>query len=194
MSRVNLLPDEVRQQRRGRARARQIRFFGLCVLFLLAGLYAIRTGQIFLLRRDLDQVAAQQASVQAQLDELADVRAVREAVVAGRGLVTQLLRGEVSWSEQMLEVAQTVPAGFQLDSLSGQLTPDSTTGVIGSMTFTASSQQLLSAESWLIRIETQEGWANGWVSSVASEGTTFSVTGSLDLTADALSPRGGGPA
>ncbi|MFM7718626.1 MAG: hypothetical protein ACKO8G_03915, partial [Actinomycetota bacterium] len=66
MSRVNLLPDEVRQQRRGRARARQIRFFGLCVLFLLAGLYAIRTGQIFLLRRGPEQGAEQQAAIQKQ--------------------------------------------------------------------------------------------------------------------------------
>lgn len=194
MSRVNLLPDEVRQQRRNRGRVRQIRFFGICGLLLLGGLYAVRTGQILLLQAQLNDLRDEQAAVQAKVDALAEVRTTRDAVVVGEGLTLQLLSGEVSWSEQLLEIATAVPDGFGLTSLSGQAVADSGTGIVGSVSFTATAPQILPAETWLVRIAAQEGWANGWVSSVIGDAGAFAVNGSFDLTADAITPRGGGPA
>lgn len=195
MSRVNLLPPEVRKSRRDADLARRIRFFAICGFLLLGGLYAIRTTELFLVNRDRDSVRQEQALVQARLAELAEVRAQRDAIIAGEALTAQLLTGEVAWSDQFVRIAGAIPVGVVLTSLDGQVAGDQGVGVIGSVSFSASSQQLIPAEAWLRRLAVEEGWANGWVSSaILAESETFTVTGSVDLTTDAISARGRGPA
>lgn len=193
MTTVNLLPPEVRRQRRETALAHRIRFAALCLLLLLGGIYALRSVQVFLIDQDLEEVRAAQATVQIRLDELADVSAQRDAVAAGRSLTVTLLSGEVLWSQQLLRVAETVPSGVRFTSYTGQLAEDTTSVIVAVATFAGTSDTFVPTEAWLIRIAAQEGWANGWVSSFTSaEGGSFSVTGSYDLTRVALSPRGGG--
>lgn len=195
MTTVNLLPPEVRKQRREAALAHRIRFAALCFLLLLGGIYALRTVQVFLIDQDLEELRAAQASVQVRLDQLADVSAQRDAVAAGRSLTATLLSGEVLWSQQLLRVAETVPSGVRFTSFNGQLTEDPTLGIVAVVTFAGASDTFVPTEAWLVRIAAQEGWANGWVSSLTSaEGGSFSVAGSYDLTPAALSARGGGPA
>lgn len=195
MSRVNLLPPEVRKARRDADLSRRIRFVAICGLLLLGGLYAIRTTELFLVNRDLDSVRDGRAAVEAELAELAEVRAQRDAIIAGEVLTAQLLTGEVSWSDQFVRIAGAVPSGVVLTSLDGQVIGDQGVGVIGSVSFSAASQQLIPAEAWLRRLAVEEGWANGWVSSaILAESETFTVTGSVDLTTDAISSRGRGPA
>lgn len=195
MSRVNLLPPEVRKARRDAGLARRIRFLGLCALLLLGGVYGIRTVQLFLVNGDLDAVRQEQAAVEAQLSELSDVATKRDAISAGEALTAEVLRGEVAWSDQFIRIARAVPPGVTLTSLGGQVSGDQGVGVIGSISFTAVSQQLIPTETWLVRLEAQEGWANGWVTSaVAVENQNFTIGGSIDLTVDAISARGRGPA
>lgn len=193
MSQVNLLPPEVRKARRDIRLVQRIRFFALCGFLLLGGIYAIRTVELLLVNRDLGSVRDDQALVQARLAELADVRAQRDSIIAGEVLTAQLLAGEISWSDQFIRIARAVPSGVVLTSLDGQVAGDQGVGVIGSMSFSASSQQLIPAEAWLRRLAVEEGWANGWVSSaILAEAEVFTVTGSVDLTTDAISPRGRG--
>lgn len=195
MSRVNLLPPEVRKARRDADLIRRIRFFALCGVLLLGGLYTIRTVELFLVNRDLDSVREDQALVQVRLAELAEVRTQRDAIIAGEALTAQLLIGEVSWSDQFLRIASAVPPGVVLTTLDGQVAGDQGVGVIGSVSFTAASDQLIPAEAWLRRLAIEEGWANGWVSSaILAENEIFTVSGSIDLTTDAISARGRGPA
>lgn len=196
MSRVNLLPPEVRRERRDAALVRQIRFAALCGVLLLGGLYGIRTLQLVFIRGDIDDVRAEQTVVRGSIAELADVAAARDGVARYRTYVAQILAGEVLWSEQLVRVASAVPPGFVLTSLTGQAGPDPGTGIIGSITFSGSSPRLVDARSWLSRIATEEGWANGWLSSLqGGEGTAgLTFTGSVDLTVDAISERGRGGA
>ena len=73
MSRVNLLPPEVRKARRDSDLARRIRFFAICGFLLLGGLYSIRTTELFLVNRDRDAVRDEQVLVElkaAGLDSL----------------------------------------------------------------------------------------------------------------------------
>ncbi|MFM8999040.1 MAG: hypothetical protein ACKOKE_03050 [Actinomycetota bacterium] len=192
--RVNLLPPEVRRARRDAGILRRIRFAGFAVLLLLGGLYAIRTAEVFFLRGDLDDLRAQQATVQVQLQELAEVAAARDAVVAGRALGAQLLRGEVSWSSQLLELSQAIPSGFTLSSMNGSVTSGDVPGLVGTVTFSAISRDFVPTQTWLVRIAAQEGWTNAWVSSIAAEEGSYAVSGSFDLTPEAIAPRGRGTA
>lgn len=195
MSRVNLLPPEVRKARRDAGLVARIKFVALCGVLLLGGLYGIRTVELFLVDRDLDSVRDDQVLVQARLDELGDVRAQRDAIIAGAALTDALLIGEVSWSDQFVRIARAIPPGVVLTTLDGQVVGDQGVGVIGSITFSAASQQLIPAEAWLRRLAVEEGWANGWVSSaILADAQVFTVTGSVDLTTDAISARGRGPA
>lgn len=192
--RINLLPPEVRRARGEAATIRRIRLFGLLALLLLGGLYGIRSAEVIYLRGDLDELRAQQAAGEVERQQLGEVAIARDAVVASQTLGAQLLRGEVSWSQQLLRLSQAVPQGFTFTSVTGSATPDGVGGLVGSVTFSAVSRDFVPAREWLLRIAAQEGWTNGWVSSITSGDNGFAVSGSYDLTAASLSPRGGGPA
>lgn len=194
MTRINLLPPEVRKQRSNARLARSITVFGLAVAALLGGLYLIRTWEIISLNGDLRSLEADRAIVEARFADVEDVAAQQDAVEYGRNVVRALLAGEISWSEQMLKLASTVPGGFRLSSLSGTRSVDPQVPVVGSMAWTASSSGYIPTEGWLGRLATQEGWGNPWLTSVQAEGPELTVNGSVDLTAASVTLRGGGPA
>lgn len=194
MSRINLLPPEVRKARANQKLARSISLFGILAAVLLGGLYLIRTWQVFTLNNELGSVRTEQAAVQSEIDAYAEVAADQAAITYGRNVVAALLAGEVSWSEQMLHFASTVPPGFALSSLSGSLSGEPGLPVIGTLSWTATASTYASTETWLIRLDAQEGWANGWVTSVADSDGSLAVSGSVDLTPLAVTPRGGGAA
>lgn len=194
MSRINLLPPEVRKERENARLARRIRVGGLALVVLLTGLYGIRTWQVVSLRGELDASRSEAAAVQAQLDNYAEIVTQQQAIESAKGIVASLLAGEISWSEQMLTLASTVPSGFALTSVSGTVAPQATTGIIGSLTWSGTSSGYVPAEAWLTRIDAQEGWANGWAGSVQGGDGAVTTSGSVDLTSGAITPRGGGPA
>lgn len=173
---------------------RQIRFVGFAALLLLGGFYGIRSAEVYFLKRDLNDLAAQQASAEAERQQLAEVAAARDAVVSGKTLASQLLRGEISWSNQMLRLSEAVPFGFTLSSFSGSASGGDVAGISGTISFAATAKDFIPAEAWLVRIAAQEGWTNGWVSSISAGEGGFAVSGSFDLTPAAISARGGGPA
>lgn len=194
MSRINLLPPEIRKERANARLARRIRVGGLAMAALLFGIYGIRTWQVISMRGELQAARAESAAVQAQIDAFAEVVAEQQSIESAKAVVNAVLAGEVSWSEQMLTVAATVPSGFSLTSLSGTVAVQTTTSVIGSITWSGSSSGYLQTEAWLARLDAQEGWANGWVGSVQDSEGAVTTTGSVDLTSDAVTTRGGGPA
>lgn len=191
MSRVNLLPPETRRLRKDIGLRRRIRFFGGWILVLLIAIFAVRSYEIYLVDQEGREIETQVAEARAALADLAEVAAARDASRQARALTDQLLADEIAWSQQLLTLARVVPAGFRLSSLTGQAGAQTTPGVVGTMAFTATSAQLVSTEVWLLRIGGEEGWANGWVTSVqAGEGGVFTASGSIDLTSAAVAPRG----
>lgn len=194
MTRINLLPPEVRKERANARLARSITVFGLALAALLGGLYLLRTWEVITLNGDLRELETQRAVVEARFASYADVAAERDALEYGNNVVSALLSGEISWSEQMLKLATTVPPGFTLTSLSGSMSGETGVPVVGSLAWTAASQGFVPTETWLVRLAAQEGWANPWLSSIQGDGGPLTVNGSVDLDADAVTPRGGGPA
>lgn len=191
MSRVNLLPPEFRKRRATARLARQIRFVGICAVLLLGGLYGVRTYNVIELRGELDDVRAEQTSVQAQIDALADVSQTQAAVEASRQIVADLMRGEISWSQQLLHLSTAVPNEFVITSLSGSGVGDPSQVLVGSLQFSATSKGFSPTQFWIQRLQAQEGWANPWVSSAQGTPDT-AVSGTVDLDQQALTTRGGG--
>lgn len=194
MTRVNLLPAEVRSQRRSLRATGRIRRGSLIALLLLGGLYGIRTFEVLRLKSDLEEVRAEKSAIQAEIDSLADIADAQTAVLSGIELERGLWRGEVSWSDLLLRVSRVVPPTFSLTSLSAQAT-GLEGSTIGGVTFAATASNAAEPRLWLQRIAAEEGWANGWLSSVQeSEAGDATVTGSFDLTPASITARGGGPA
>lgn len=194
MSRINLLPPELRKERANARLARMIAVAGMALFVLLAGVYAIRTWQILTLRGELEGALAEKATVESQIGTFADLVAQQQAVAYAKGITASLLSGEISWSDQMLQVASAVPLGVTLTSVSGASTPQADGQLVGSITWSATSTGYVSAEAWLVRLDAQEGWANGWTDSVQGGEGSITANGSVDLTSAAITPRGGGPA
>lgn len=192
MSRVNLLPPEIKKRRANLRLAKRIRFFGLCAVLLLGGLYALRTFEVMGLRSDLADAAAERASVQTQIDGLSEVAQAQASTETARRLILDLMRGEISWSQQMLNLATTVPVGFRIDSVNGSGSGDPTQIIVGSLTFSATADGFTTTQAWIQRMQSQEGWANGWVGSAQGLPETV-VSGSIDLTQSSLTVRGGRP-
>ena len=68
MSRVNLLPPEVRRARADAKRARSVVVVAAALAALLGGVYLVRTLQVLSLNGDLADVRSEQATVQAEID------------------------------------------------------------------------------------------------------------------------------
>lgn len=191
MSRVDLLPAEYRRERTRSALARRLRLLGLCLIGLLAGVYGVRSFEVIGLRSDLRDLEAQSLSVQSSIDALGDVAAQRDAVAYGQSVVDSLSAGEIAWSQQFLRLSSTVPSGFTLSSLSGQ-SADSGGVIIGSISFSATSNGFVPTEQWLMALDDQPGWVNGWIGTLTGTPESgFTVSGTIDLTADALALPGG---
>lgn len=194
MSGVNLLPPEIRAQRLDAARAHRVRRVGILGLAGLVLLYGFWTFQVIMGDRELARLEARRAEVASAVRALDDVAAGRDALLVARGREASLMLGEVSWSGQLIQISRVVPAGFVFTSLSGQSTPGLTTGTVGTITFSAVARRLGPTQMLLVRLRTQEGWSDGWVSSISGDGTDFDVSGSVSITADALTDRGAGGA
>lgn len=190
MTQVNLLPPEVRSERRAATATAGIRRASLIALLLLGGLYGIRSFEVFQLRADLEAIRAEAAATQVRIDALADVASAEQTVRVGADLESALWRGEVSWSELLLRISKAVPPGFTLTSISAQASGvDGPT--IGSVAFSATASSTAQPRLWLERIAAQEGWANAWLGSVQDSGTGATVAGSFDLTPASITLRGG---
>lgn len=194
MTRINLLPPEVRKERGNARLARRISVTGLALAALLAGLYGIRTWQVLGLRAELEAARTQRDALQSDIGAYAEIVAQQSAIASARGLSDLLLAGEVSWSEQMLGIASTVPPGVALTNLSGSISSDPSQPVIGSITWNGTSSDYPATEAWLAALSRRDDWANSWATSVQSSGGALTITGSVDLTSAAVTPRGGGPA
>lgn len=190
MTRVNLIPEEIRRQRSTRGWARRVRFVALCGLIAVGGLYGIRWYQAFTLGGEIRAIESERAATQERMASFQEVVDARAAVALAEQLVGDLSAGSISWSDQMLELARVVPPGFTLSSMTGSVSTG-TAGIVGSVTFSATSRELVPTEVWLLRIAEQEGWANGWVTSVQAEGADYTVTGSFDLTSSLVVAREG---
>lgn len=194
MTQVNLLPPEVRAERRSSIATGRIRRASLMGLLLLGGIYGIRSFELLQLNSDIEATRADAAITQAEIAELSSVEEAQKSVVAGQVLETALWRGEVSWSALLIQISRAVPPGFSLTSLSAQAAGGSGP-MIGNVSFAATAANSAQPRLWLQRIAAEEGWANGWLGSLQEDvGGRATVNGSFDLTTDAITPRGGGPA
>jgi Tfp pilus assembly protein PilN len=209
MSRVNLLPPELRELEALRRRTVLVGLAGVAVLALLGLFYFFQGTKLSTEQSDLDQVRASSAITQQQISELQPYADLQQQLQAKKQLKDTLFQNEISWSGVLLDVSRVIPDPSYLTTLTGAVTaptgtvigssgtPTSSTSLIGTMTFAGVSDQTETIASWLTRLEDVKGWVNPWVNSAQEQGADsgiYAFDSGIDLTIDAVTVRGRGGA
>jgi Tfp pilus assembly protein PilN len=207
MSRVNLLPPELRQLQAIRRRTVLIGLGGAAALVLLGLFYFFQSSQLSGAQSDVDQVRASNAIFQQLISELQPYADLQQQLQAKKQLKDTLFQNEISWSGVLIDVSRVIPDPSYLTTLTGAVTAPTGTvigssgapasSLIGTMTFSGVADQTETIASWLTRLEDVKGWVNPWVNSAQEQGPQTGIylfdTG-VDLTVDAATVRGRGGA
>jgi Tfp pilus assembly protein PilN len=201
VSRVNLLPGELRQRAATRRLTSIVVAAGLGVIALIGLFYFTQTQRLADAQDDLAVQEERNAGLRTQIQELQSFADLQAELAAKQDLVAGLFVNEVSWSSALLDVSRVIPDASFLTNLAGQVQSaaaetDPTAPVvgelIGTITFQGVARETETIATWLVRLEQVEGWVNAWVTN-AQESAPFSriytFSSGLDLTIEAATER-----
>lgn len=210
MRRVDLLPERYVARRRERRNFLFIGMAALLVLLLLLGYWFILGTQINSANNDLAATRAQNAQLQAQIDELQQFALLEQEVIAKRTALQTVMAGDIRWPGLLTELAMVLPGEVWLESLNGSAANTEGAAPVGTETapvrisnketfgriqFQGKSLGMTGVARWLIRVGQVDSFVALWLNSATrSEPTpeSPSVTNfdsTLELGEKALSRR-----
>lgn len=207
MSKVNLLPPELRQKQAERRTTTLVAAIGAAVITLILVFYFFQTMQLSSAEDELAQQQQTNGELASQIAQLQPFAQLQADLQAKQQLVDTLYLNEVSWAGVLLDVSRVIPDDSYLTNFTGQITAPTGTQVgaaptegtsaslIGSVTFSGVARETRTIASWLNRLEEIRGWVNPWVNNSqenAELSRIYTFDGSVDLTAEAATPRGRG--
>ena len=201
MSRVNLLPQNIKKGQETRRRTLLIAIIGAAVI---AAIVAFWVFQGMRLGGVNDDIQAQQQTNQALQSDIAGLQSAKDLQTEAQQqeqLLSSAYANEVSFAGQLVDVSKVIPSDTYLTSYTATVdttaTADTTTGdtatFVGTITFSGATLHFDSISKWLGRLESVEGWANPWTSNIAQDPNiagSFTFDTTVDLTQDALTTRG----
>jgi Tfp pilus assembly protein PilN len=199
MSRVNLLPAEIKKGQENRRRAGLFLLLGIAVVALVIGFYVVQGMRLAAVKSDIADQQRTNASLQTSIDGLQKYEQLRVQAQQEQALLDGAFVNEVSYSSMLVDVSKVIPSDTYLTNFASTIdttavpAAGSDTTFVGTMTFSGETLQFNSISTWLTRLEGVEGWANPWTSSVSADSTVagaFTFDTSVDLTQDALTERG----
>jgi Tfp pilus assembly protein PilN len=206
VSRVNLLPPELRQAQAVRRRTTLVALGGVLGLVLLAMIYFLQLSNLSGARAELEAEQATNAGLSERISKLQPYADLQQQLEAKKQLKDSLYVDEVSWAGVLLDVSRLIPKRAYLSSLNGTLTTGSVTAtssetqtsqadLIGSVSFSGVAEGTGTIAGWLTSLEQVRGWVNPWVNTASESGTDtgiYQFDGGVDLTPGAITARGRG--
>jgi Tfp pilus assembly protein PilN len=199
VSRVNLLPSEIKKGQEVRRRAGLILIAGLVVIGLIFAFWLIQGMRLADVQ---DQIQAQEQTNTALQQDVNDLQKYEQLQVEAQQqqqLLDAAFANEVSYSGLLVDLSKVIPPDTYLTDLASTIDttaaaePGSDTTFVGTLTMSGETLHFDSLSTWLSRLEGVTGWANPWTASVAADGAVsgaFTFDTSVDLTQDALTERG----
>lgn len=200
---VNLLPPEIRAGQRLR-NLKPWLGIALLVTLLVAGLLVVwSTAALRSAEQDLADAEDENTALLARQAEYAEVPQTLAELANLQDARRYGMAADAPWREYVAAVAATAPAGVSIDSLSMEFIVDSAiaanaTDSLGStaffrLSFEARSLTMPDTATWLDGLDSTPGLANASFSvaeiDAEDEVAYFAVTGTVDVTFDALSLR-----
>jgi Tfp pilus assembly protein PilN len=199
MSRVNLLPSEIKKGQATRRRVGLIILAGIAALGLVLVFWIFQGIRLNDVQQDIKAQEQTNASLQQQVNDLQKFEQLRIEAQQQQDLLNVAYANEVSYSGLLVDVSKVIPSDTYLTDMSATIDPaavpeaGSDTTFVGSLTFSGETLHFDSLSTWLTRLETVDGWVNPWSSSIGADSAVagaYTFDTSVDLTQDALTQRG----
>ena len=199
MSRVNLLPTEIKKGQQVRRRTLLIAVIGGAVIGVIIVLWLLQSMRLGQVNDDIEAQNQTNQSLQTQINDLQKYADLQSEAQQEQTLLDAAYTNEVAYSGVLVDVSKVIPSDTYLTSFSSTIdtaaapSTDSTTTFVGTMTFAGSSLKFESLSIWLTRLEQVQGWANPWMSNISAAPDTpgaYTFDTSVDITQDALTQRG----
>jgi Tfp pilus assembly protein PilN len=206
VSRVNLLPSEIKQGQETRRRFTLFLLGGIALVLLVLAFWFLQSMRLSDVQSQIDAQNQANAAIQSQINDLQKYEQLQTEAQQEQDLLSSAYAGEVSYSGMLVDVSKVIPSDTYLTNFSATLQPagssssstttpstSSTTTFVGNMTFSSETLHFDSMSMWLNRLESVQGWVNPWTSNVTADSTVagaYAFDTSVDLTQDALTQRG----
>lgn len=201
MSRVNLLPTDIKKGQEVRRRTLLVLMGAAVVIGLIIFFWVLQGVRLSGVNDDIEAQNQTNAGLQQEITDLQKYEDLQVEAQQQEQLLASAYADEVAYSGVLVDVSKVIPPDTYLTSWASIVNattaaptdPTSTTAFVGTMTFSGATLHFDSLSTWLNRLESVQGWANPWTSSVSQEGSVagaFTFDTSVDLTQDALTERG----
>jgi Tfp pilus assembly protein PilN len=204
VSRVNLLPPQIREAEDLRRRTSLVALIGAAVLVAVGFLYFLQVANLNDARARLESQQAENARLQEDIADLQRFAQLRADLEQARDLVSAVFRNEVAWSGVLLDVSRVIPPQAALTSFSGAVTAvpaegeaEATEGtrLVGDLQFAGQAFDEETLAVWLTQLEQVRGWVNPWLpnaSETAPRSNIYTFQSSVDLSMEVVTRRGRG--
>jgi Tfp pilus assembly protein PilN len=203
VSRVNLLPSEIKKGQETRRRFTLFLLAGIAIVLLVLAFWFIQSMRLGDVQSQIDAQNQRNAAIQQDINGLQQYEQLQTEAQQQEQLLATAYAGEVSYSAMLLDVSKVIPSDTYLTNFASTLQPPgsssssttttTTTTFVGTMTFSGETLHFDSLSTWLNQLESVQGWANPWTSNVTADAQVagaFNFDTSVDLTEDALTQRG----
>jgi Tfp pilus assembly protein PilN len=199
MSRVNLLPSDIKKGQELRRRTALVAIGGAAIIGLILLLWVYQGMRLGSVNDEIDAQERTNATLQQEIDGLQKYEDLQVQAQQQEELLATAYANEVAYSGVLVDVSKVIPPDMYLTSYSSVVdttavaSTDSTTTFVGTMAFSGSTLHFDSLSTWLNQLEGVEGWENPWTSNISQDSEvagayTFDTT--VDMTQDALTQRG----
>ncbi len=169
MRSINLLPPESRKRAGARRRQALWVLLGLAYLALLVAATFWFQGRVGEARDDLEEQESRVAAVQTEIDELADLEALRVGFETRVAVVDGILARDIAWGRLLNDLARMIPPRVWLGGFNGAADPPDST-IVGQLTMSGTGFDYTDVASWLRALESSNfpGVADTWVSTITT--------------------------
>lgn len=200
MSRVNLLPQDIKQGQAVRRRTVLVLIGAAVVIGLIILLWVYQGVRLNGVNDDIEAQNQTNTGLQQEITDLQKYEDLQTEAQQQEQLLAAAYANEVAYSSVLVDVSKVIPPDTYLTSYTSSVNttavaptvPPSTTTFVGTQAFSGATLHFDSLSTWLNRLESVQGWANPWTSNISQDagGGAFTFDTSVDLTQDALTERG----
>ena len=199
-SRADLLPQEVRVQRKVKVVRRRLGFFVVLLIVVVLGVTALARSLADQAQANLAIEQANTRSLMLMQHKYVEVRKVQQQIELIRAAEQVGAATEINWEQYLGAVQSTLPANVSLDTINidsitpftaySQATAPLQGARVATLTFTAKSSTLPQVPTWLDALATLPGYADASPGSVTRDETgAYSVSITLHINQAAFTNR-----
>ena len=200
MSRVNLLPSDIKKGQELRRRTVLVLVGAAAVIGVIILLWVFQGMRLSGINDDISAQEQTNANLQQEIDGLQKFEDLQVQAQQQEQLLAAAYTNEVAYSSVLVDVSKVIPPDMYLSSYSSTVdttavasTDPTAPTFVGTMAFAGSTLHFDSLSTWLTRLEGVQGWANPWMSNISQDSSVagaFTFDTSVDMTQEALTERG----